>query len=150
MTGRRVCLVVMAVALVALGWQTRRAADRLYAGRLLARVEARTQAALAARRAPSTMFAEHLAWLDEAGRRDPLEIGVPLARGAQYLLLRRPADAIAAYRVAEQLEPRPEVALNLGRALWMQGDRDGAAAAFRRAVTLNPLLRTEVPPGVLD
>jgi Flp pilus assembly protein TadD len=96
------------------------------------------------------MFAENLSWLDRAAQLDPLEIGIPIARGSQYLLLRRPDEAIAAYREAAALEPRPEIDLNLGRALWMRGDKDAARQAFRRAVRLNPALRAEVPTGSLD
>jgi tetratricopeptide (TPR) repeat protein len=150
MTRRRLFPFVFASLLIALGWQTLRAVDRITASRLLARVEAQTLAAVQARHAPSTMFVEHLQWLDTAARLDPLEIGVPIARGSQFLLLRRPADALAVYRQAAALEPRPEIDLNIGRALWMQGDRDAARKAFQRAVQLNPQLRDEVPPGGLD
>jgi tetratricopeptide (TPR) repeat protein len=142
--------IVAAVLVVALMWQTMRVRDRIEAGRLLARVEARTLAAVSAGRAPSTMFGEHLQWLDRAARLDPSEIGIPLARGTQFLLLRRPAEAIASYEAALALEPRPEIHLNPGRAFLLQGDRTRARAAFTRAVELNPLLRAEVPPGGLD
>lgn len=150
MSGRTATVVLLAAALLALIWQTGRTVDRIQAGRLLARVEARTQAAIQTGRAPSTLFAEHLAWLDEARRRDPLEIGVPLARGAQFLLLRRPEEALVAYQDAEALEPRPEIALNMGRALWMLGRSDDARAAFARAVALDPRLQREVPPGIVE
>lgn len=135
-------LVVLALAL---GGQTMRVRDRIEAGALLARVERRTQDAVARRRAASTMFAEHLDWLDRARRLDSLDVGVPIARGAQFLLLRRPADAIEAYADAAQLEPRPEIDLNLGRAYWMAGDQAQAREHFARAVRLNPRLLTEVP-----
>jgi tetratricopeptide (TPR) repeat protein len=150
MSGRQVSMALTLALVVALGWQSLRVRDRIEAGRLLARVESRTRAAIAAGRAPSTLFAEHLAWLDEAARLDPLEIGVPIARGAQYLLLRRPDEAIAAYEAAAALEPRPEIDLNLGRALLMRGDREAARRRFARAVTLDPQLAAEVPPGGLE
>lgn len=150
MTGRQLFPWLLAILLIALGWQTLRASDRITASRLLARVESRTVAAIQARHAPSTMFAEHLQWLDQAARLDPLEVGVPMARGTQFLLLRRPDDALAAYRAAAALEPRPEIDLNIGRALLQKGDRDQARAAFARAVQLNPRLRDELPPGALD
>ena len=144
--GGRVLFIVAAVVIViALAAQGRRWHDRLEAAALVRRVEQRTQAALARGRAPSTMFAEHLAWLETAGRKAPADVTVPIAIGAQYLLLRRPADAIAAYDTAARLEPRPEIDLNRGRALWMQGDRVRAGAAFARAVRLNPGLAVEVP-----
>lgn len=150
MTGRQLFPIAALALAAALAGQTMRARDRLEAGRLLAQVEARTMAALQAKRAPSTMFAENLQWLDRAARLDPLEIGIPIARGSQFLLLRRPDEAIAAYREAAALEPRPEIDLNLGRALWMRGDKDAAREALERAVRLNPALRAEVPGGSLD
>jgi Flp pilus assembly protein TadD len=150
MSGRRLFPVLIVFLVIALGWQTVRMRNRIVASRLLALVESRTRAAIAARRAPSTLFAEHLVWLDRAERLDPLEIGVPIARGAQYLLLRRPDEATAAYRAAAALEPRPEIDLNLGRALLLRGDREAARLSFARAVRLDPRLRGEVPPDMLD
>lgn len=148
MTGRQLFPFVFVPLLAALAWQTLRTHDRLEAGRLLASVEARTVAAVQARRAPSTMFTEHLAWLDRAARLDPLEIGVPIARGTQFLLLRRLDEALAAYREASALEPRPEIDMNIGRVLFMKGSRDEARRAFARAVSLNQKWREEVPPEV--
>jgi len=150
MTGRQLFPIVALALAAAVVAQTMRARDRLEAGRLLAQVEARTIAAVQARRAPSTMFAENLSSLDRAQHLDPLEIGVRIARGSQYLLLRRADEAIAAYREAAALEPRPEIDLNLGRALWMRGDKDAARKVLERAVRLNPALRAEVPAGSLD
>jgi tetratricopeptide (TPR) repeat protein len=147
---RRAFPFVFAATIAALGWQTLRVRDRIEAGRILALVEARTVAALRARRAPPAVFEAHLAWLDRAGRLDPLEIGIPIARGTQFLLLRRPDDAVAAYRAAAALEARPEIDLNLGRALWAGGNRGEAREAFARAVRLNPMLRAEIPAGGLD
>ena len=150
MTGRTLHVALVALLAAALAWQTVRTRDRLEAGRLLAQVEARTQEALARRRAPSTMFAEHLAWLDRARRLDPLEVGIPIARGTQYLLLRRPDDAIAAYEEARTLEPRPEIDLNLGRALWMKGDQARARAErFGWSVAVDGFLAALVPASTL-
>lgn len=146
MTGRRVHVVLVALLVVALGAQTLRLRDRLEASRLLRQVESRTTEALARRRAPSTMFNEHFLWLDRARRLAPAEVGVPIARGSQFLLLRRPVDALAAYEEAAALELRPEIELNRGRAYWMQGDTARASEAFARAVRLNPLLIDELPP----
>lgn len=146
MSGRTARALALVVAVSALAWQTQRAIHRLEAGRLLAQAEARTLAAIQARRVSSQVFAEHLAWLERAAALDPLEVGVPIARGTQYLLLKRPQEALAAYREAAALEPRPEIDLNLGRALWMAGDTEAARAAFARAVAGNPLLQTQVPP----
>ena len=60
-------MVVLAL-LLALAWQTMRMSNRLTAAVLLARVESRTLAAIQMGRAPSTLFAENLAWLDDARR----------------------------------------------------------------------------------
>lgn len=150
MSARSLFPIALALALLALGAQTLRLRDRVEASRLLAQVEARTTLAMQAGRAPSTMFATHLEWLDRAARLDPLEIGVPIARGTQYLLLHRPNEAIAAYREASALESRPEIELNLGRALWMKGEHAAAREAFTRAVRLNPLLRDAIPAGALE
>ncbi len=146
MTPRARYRLLLVALLAALGWQSWRVHARLEAGRLLHRVELRTHAALERKRAPSTMFAEHLTWLARARRLAPAEVGVPMAVGAQYLLLRRPDEALAAYREAARLEPRPEIDLNIGRALLMQGETDAARAAFARAVRLSPVLAREVPP----
>jgi tetratricopeptide (TPR) repeat protein len=148
--GRVLFPFIFAALIAALVWQTLRVRDRIEAGRILASVEARTLTAMRAGSAPPAVFEAHLAWLDRAGRLDPLEIGIPIARGAQFLLLGRPDEAIAAYRAAAALEPRPEIDLNLGRALWSRGSRAEAREAFARAVRLDPMLRRGVPAGGLD
>lgn len=150
LSGRQLFPFIFVGLIAAVGWQTLRASDRITSSRLLGQVEARTLAAIQLRRAPSTLFTQHLAWLDIAGRLDPLEIGVPMARGSQFLLLRRPDEALAAYREAAALEPRPEIDLNIGRALWMRGSKEEARVAFARAVKLNPVLIGGVPAGLLD
>lgn len=150
LSGRQLFPFIFVGLIAAVGWQTLRASDRITSSRLLGQVEARTLAAIQLRRAPSTLFTQHLAWLDTAGRLDPLEIGIPMARGSQFLLLRRPDEALAAYREAAALEPRPEIDLNIGRALWMRGSKEEARVAFARAVKLNPVLIGGVPAGLLD
>ena len=146
MTGRHLFPPVAIALLLALGWQTLRWQHRLEASAIVARVEAQTQAAIARRRAPSTLFAGHLADLDRAWRLAPSDVSVPIAVGAQYLLLRRADDAINAYAIANALEPRPEIDLNLGRAYLLRDDVPRARAAFARAIRLNPVLAREVPP----
>ena len=146
MTGRRLFLPLVVALLMALGWQTMRWRNRLEASAIVARVEVQTQAAIARRRAPSTLFAAHLADLDRAWRLAPSDVSIPIAVGAQYLLLKRADDAINAYEIANALEPRPEIDLNLGRAYQLRGDVARARAAFARVVRLNPVLAREVPP----
>jgi hypothetical protein len=55
---------------------------------------------------------------------------------------KRPQDAIVILRAATEMFPRNAVLqLRLGGALMAAGDNAAAAAAYRRATTLNPLLR---------
>lgn len=149
MRDRWLAWLVIAALVSALGWQTMRTRNRLEAGKILAQVEARTLEVMRVGRAPATMFTEHLAWLARAARLDPSEVGIITARGTQFLLMRRWDEAIAVYREAKALEERPEIELNIGRAFWMQGSREKAANAFRRAVQLDPNMRAAVPPDAL-
>ncbi len=55
---------------------------------------------------------------------------------------KRPQDAIAILRAGTEMFPsNPVLNLRLGGALLAAGDKAGAVAAYRRAVSLNPLLR---------
>ena len=99
---------------------------------------------LGARRA--SQLRGNIARLRQAGQLDPLEIGIPIARGSQYYLLRQPQAAVEAYEEALRLEPRPEIYLNLGRALDLAGRRDEASRAFFLASRMDPRLLPEVPP----
>ena len=68
-----------------------------------------------------------------------------LRRGSLHLLLGNPHEAAAAYREALALEPRPEVHLNLARALLASGDVEAARRHFALAVRLDPALASQVP-----
>ena len=68
---------------------------------------------------------------------------IPLARGSVNYLLGRLDPAIAAYREALALEARPEIHLNLGRALRAQGLLAEAERELARAVRLDPRLAAE-------
>jgi cytochrome c-type biogenesis protein CcmH/NrfG len=75
-----------------------------------------------------------------------VEVGVPVARGGQYLFfLARPEEAELSYREALRLEPHPEAYMGLGKAQWMAGRRDEAGQSFTAAVRLQPLLARELP-----
>jgi tetratricopeptide (TPR) repeat protein len=117
-----------------------RASARIEASRILRRVEAASLAAVAAGRAPRALFALHLRRLERAAALDPSAVGVLVAKGSQYLLLRRPQEAIAAYRQALALEPRPEIHLNLARAYRMAGRAEAARRHREIAVLLDPRL----------
>lgn len=146
MKGRVLVWPVLAVLLAALGLQTARWRDRSAAGRTLWQVEQVSVAALARGRVDPRLFHANLEALRRAGSLDPLEVGIPIATGAQHLILGQPGAAIRAYEEALALEPRPEVYLNLGRARRMAGEGDAARRAFATAGRLDPSLRREIPP----
>jgi len=141
MNGRVLVWPLVLVLGLALVGQTVRWRERMTASRILNTVERMT---MNARRA--YVLHTNIELLRRAERLDPLEIGIPIARGSQHYLLRQPQAAVEAYEEALRLEPRPEVYLNLGRALDLAGRRDEAARAFFLASRIDPRLLPEVPP----
>ncbi len=139
-------LVVLVLAAAFLG-QLRHTISRLGASRALHHVELRSKAALAAGRSSKILFAENLQILRRAAELDPLEVGVPIARGTQHLLLGSGEAAQEAYLDALRLEPRPEIYLNLGRAQLLARTPDAARKSFGTAVTLDPKLDEFIPPA---
>lgn len=135
-------VLLLGLALLA---QTTRWQDRLAANRALRGVELLTVAAIQAKRAD--VLHANLESLRRAARRDPLEVGIPIARGSQHLLLGQAQAAIEAYEEAVRLEPRPETYLNLGRAFALAGRYEEARRSFRMAVRINPRLASQVPPA---
>ncbi len=116
------------------------------AGRLLGSVQRMSVALVHAGQSPPEVVAQNLAALREAAALDPVEVGVPVARGGQYLFfLARPEAAELSYREALRLEPHPEAYMGLGKAQWMAGRRDEAGRSFTTAVRLQPLLARELP-----
>ncbi len=144
---RRSPLIWIAVPLLALALfvQTGRMRDRLLASRMLRQVELLSLAAVAQGQMPAGLVPGNLALLRQAEARDRTEVGISVARGTQYLLLRNGHEAAAAYREALKLEPRPEIHLNLGRAFLLSGDRDAAREEFRLALKLDPRLTPMIP-----
>jgi tetratricopeptide (TPR) repeat protein len=140
--------VVVPLLALALAAQTGRLRDRLLAGRMLRQVELLSMAVLARGEMPRGLIPANLELLRRASALDPAQVGTPIARGTQYLLLGNFNQAAAAYREALELEPRPEVYLNLGRALALGGDRQEARRYFQTAVRLDPKLAPLVPPDL--
>jgi tetratricopeptide (TPR) repeat protein len=138
--------VAVFLVLLALLAQTGRLRDRLTAGRMLRQVELLSMAAIARNQLPRGLVAANLELLRRASALDPTEIGIPIARGTQYLLLSNGSSAAQAYSEALALEPRPEVYLNLGRALATDGRVEEAREQFRIALRLDPNLAPVVPP----
>jgi tetratricopeptide (TPR) repeat protein len=145
--GRLLAVPLTLLLALALAGQTVRWRDRMEASRLLSTAEALTLG-VAAGRVPSLAVGDNLVALRKAAALDPLEVGIPIARGSQYLLLDRPAAAEEAYLEALRLEPRSEVYLDLGRAQWMAGRREEALRNFGLAMHLDPLLVHGLPTGI--
>jgi tetratricopeptide (TPR) repeat protein len=145
---RRSPLAWVAVLLLLLGLlgQTGRVRDRLTAGRMLRQVELMSMAMIARSQVPPRLLSANLEMLRRASVLDPTEVGIPIARGTQYLLIGNGSSAAASYRAALELEPRPEVYLNLGRALVMAGEMEKAREQFRIAARLDPNLARALPP----
>lgn len=147
--GRLLVWPLAAALLLALGLQTGRVRDRLRGELLLRQVELVLIAVAQSGQVPTQLLPENLARLRAAARFAPTEVGVPIARGSQYLLFGRLPSAIESYHEAAALEPRPEIYLNLGRAQWSAGRREEARQSFRLAVRLDPHLAPMVPAGGL-
>ena len=145
MSGRILVWPVMALLALGLAGQTTRWRDRMTASRLLREAEALTMAAMSTRQLSEPLLFRNLEALRIAAAKDPVEVGIPIARGTQFYLLRRYDSAARAYGEAVALGPRPEGYLNLGRAQWAAGRRDEARANFERAVRLDPRVAAEVP-----
>ncbi len=93
-------------------------------------------------------MSRNLEELRRAAALDPVEVGIPIARGTQYLLLPHPdaSAALAAFDAADRLEPRPVTFILRGSALLAAGRRDEADRMFALALRLDPSLAPKVPP----
>ena len=147
MKGRTLAVILTFVLVVAAIGQGLRWRDRMAANRLLGRVEALTLAAFQADRVPVKLMADNLEALKKAERMNPVEVGIPTARGTQYLFLGRPETAIQSYQGALALEPQSVGYFALGRAQWIAGQREEARRNFAIALRLDPGLAAELPPG---
>jgi tetratricopeptide (TPR) repeat protein len=139
-------MLVLALALATAG-QTLRWRNRMTASRILGRVEALTLAAYNAGRAPVKLMADNLEALRVAAALNPVEVGIPMARGTQYLFLARLDPAIGSYEEALRLEPQSVGYFALGRAQWIAGRQDEARRNFATAIRLDPKLAADLPPG---
>lgn len=133
---------------IALWGQTLRWRDHSIVSRTLRTVEALTMPAFNAGR--TDVLETNLEVLRQARRRDPLEVGIPTARGTQHYLLKQPQAAIEAYEESLRLEPRPESYVYLGLALHQTGRTEEALDAFRLALRIDPRLLAQVPPSYRD
>ena len=141
MKGRTLAALLTLLLALALVGQTVRWRNRMSASRALSNVEALTLG-VASGQIPPQALAGNLEVLRRAAALDPIEVGIPIARGSQYFLLGRPEPAEEAYREALRLEPRPEAYLDLGRAQWLAGRRDEATRSFGLALRLELTIET--------
>lgn len=147
MKGRDLGFILVAWLGLCLTVHTVRCLDRMEASRMLRQVELVTMAAVARGETSPPLLARNLESLREIAAKDPLEVGIPIALGTQYLFLSRFDRAAETYTEAIELEPRPEGYLNLGRAQWLAGRTDEARLSFATAVRLDPRLESELPRG---
>ncbi len=157
-SARQTVWILVLLLIAALVLQLRTAGRRISASYQLAAVEEMTRQ-LAGRGLLSRRPLEaevrrtlerNVRRLDEISAFDPVEVRIPIARGAQYLLLGRNRAAIEAYEAARVLEARSEIYANLGRAKYLAGDRDGAREAFTKALRLNRSTARNFRPYLKD
>lgn len=149
--GRRrlLALVVTAVLVLVLVGQTVRSKDRIDSSKRVRVVEVVTARAVSSSgEMPRQILGGNLRLLREARTLNPADVKVPAALATQHLLAGSPRRAVDVYEEAIALEARPELYLNLGRALLAVGERERAVEAFTDAVRLAPRLRNQVPSTV--
>jgi len=146
MRGTTVAAALAALLLAALAFDVRRGARLVGADKRVKLVEVTSTIAAARRDAAGpTVLRRNLEVLRAAAAMDPADVRVPLARGSVLLLLGRLDEAIASYRQALALEPRPEIHLNLGRALAAAGRRDEAERHFALVRAIDSRLARSIP-----
>lgn len=143
MSGRRLILIVLPIAL-ALTALTFRQATRRWQSSQIANQVFNSSMSAASGRLPRSALIRNLEMLGRAEALDPSNVTLPMMRGSQHLLLRDAQAALRAYEQALALEPRSELYLNIGRAHRLAGDDDAAAAAFGKAVQLDRRLRRDL------
>jgi tetratricopeptide (TPR) repeat protein len=146
MRGTTLAAALILLLLAALALDVRRGARLVGADKRVRLVEVTSTIAAARRDASAqVVLRRNLEVLRAAAAMDPADVRVPLARGSVLLLLGRRDEAISSYRQALELEPRPEIHLNLGRALAAAGRRDEAERHFALVRALDPRLARSIP-----
>ncbi|MEM7481457.1 MAG: tetratricopeptide repeat protein [Acidobacteriota bacterium] len=138
MTVRRWMVLVLLLLVLTLVFQVVRTRNLLEASRLLHQVEQVSVSLAASGRANPAIYWNHVEFMEMARGLNPVDSRILLAEGSQYLLLGRPEEAVEVYRRALEIEPRPEIYLNLGRAEAAAGQLEEARESFRRAAALDP------------
>jgi len=145
MKGKALAVVVAGVLLATLFLTLRWDLRRLEASRALHQAEIITVGALSVGQVPRVLLQQNIRDLRQAAEKDPLEVGIPIALGSQYLLLRSPQASQEAYRSALALESRPEIYLNLGKAYQLAGDLNEAWKFYDQALLLDHHMEAQIP-----
>ncbi|MEM8997818.1 MAG: hypothetical protein AAGF23_23755, partial [Acidobacteriota bacterium] len=134
----RALMAALAVALAVAGAvRFGQARDLLGASRLVAVAEASILQVAQAGTVPPALLPRNLELLRRAAEMDPAEVGVPIAEGGHFLLLKRHGAAVRSYERAAELEMRSEVFANLARVYLQTGDRDLAIESMETAIVLD-------------
>ncbi len=152
MTGlaRRILGVVIVVAVAAaLVYQSQRALARLGASVVLEGAELTATGMVSTGRIDRAVLGRNLEALRRAADAAPGDPRIPLAIGSHHLLLGNRAAAAHWYRLALEVEPRPEILLNLGRTEWAVGEEIAALEHLRQALLLEPAWLDQIPQGAL-
>lgn len=144
MSGRRLLIIVMPLALLVAALVLRQSANRWRSSLLAVEVQSESYRTAATGRPTRAVLMRNLGLIAKAETLDPANAMLPMLRGSQHLMLRDPHAAIRAYRESLALEPRAEIYNNLGRAYLMAGDEDQAAAHFETAIKLDRHLRPQL------
>ncbi len=144
MTGKRLVWLLCPLLVAALVLETGRARRLWRASRIAAVVKSVTITASDRGRLSRQLLQHNLDLLRITEPLSPVEVALPIARGALYLLLDRPQAAVRAYHEALEIEPRGEIYAHLGRAHLKLGNRDAAVEAFRAAIVLDHTQRRKV------
>lgn len=139
---RFVLPVLLALAVAA---QMERSSGLMRAQHLLYSVDRRTLAMLRTGTLDKAKLRAHLDALADAQALDWAEVATPTLVGSQHLMLGELEPARTAYFTALQLEPRPEILINLGKVCYSQGSWKRAVRYFAQAALLDPRLLQEVP-----
>jgi len=133
------------VAAVVPEFSSYRAEHRLYAASALFRSIIAEGNAAAGQTAMLDVVAESAMQAAEVLPNDSRPL---ILAGSARLVERRPAEALALYRLALGIGERAEIDLNLGRAYALAGNQQAASVAVLRAVWVSPALISALPEQV--
>ena len=114
------------------------ARDLLGANRLIAMVEGRSRAMVAAgARIPAQAMQQNIAMMKKAEELDPAAVEVPMALSGQYMVMKRFPAAVRSLQRAIELEPRAEPYANLARCYLAMDEKEKAFEAIDMAIKLD-------------